>query len=64
MISPHGSTELKPLYIDDSAEREALLKEAEGLPSLLISSPAATAAVMMGGGYFTPLPGICPWLMH
>jgi sulfate adenylyltransferase len=57
MISPHGSTELKPLYIDDSAEREALLKEAEGLPSLLISSPAATAAVMMGGGYFTPLTG-------
>jgi sulfate adenylyltransferase len=57
MISPHGANELKPLYVDDNAAREALVKEAEGLPSLLISSPAATAAVMMGGGYFTPLTG-------
>lgn len=57
MISPHGATQLKPLYIDDTAERESLLKEAEGLPSLLVSSLAATAAVMMGGGYFTPLTG-------
>ena len=57
MISPHGASELKPLYVDDNAQRESLLKEAEGLPSLLVSSPAATAAVMMGGGYFTPLTG-------
>lgn len=57
MISPHGAQELKPLYIDDRARREALLKEAEGLPSLQVSSLAATAAVMMGGGYFTPLSG-------
>jgi sulfate adenylyltransferase len=57
MISPHGTTELKPLYIDDEAMRQALLKDAERLPSLVVSSIAATAAVMMGGGYFTPLTG-------
>ncbi len=57
MISPHGSTELKPLYIEDATQRESLLKEAESLPSLLVSSLAATSAVMMGGGYFTPLTG-------
>jgi sulfate adenylyltransferase len=57
MISPHGTTELKPLYIDDKAMRQALVKDAERLPSLVVSSIAATAAVMMGGGYFTPLTG-------
>ena len=57
MITPHGATELKPLYVDDKAQRESLLKEAERLPSILVSSPTATAAVMMGGGYFTPLTG-------
>jgi len=57
MISPHGTAELKPLYIDDKAMRQALVKEAESLPSLVVSSLAATAAVMMGGGYFTPLTG-------
>jgi len=57
MISPHGTDELKPLYIDDNLMRQALVKEAESLPSLVVSSLAATAAVMMGGGYFTPLKG-------
>ena len=57
MINPHGADELKPLYIDDNAMRQALVKEAESLPSLVVSSLAATAAVMMGGGYFTPLNG-------
>ncbi len=36
------------------------MREAEGLPSLLISSQAAGNAVMMGGGYFTPLRGFMP----
>lgn len=57
MITPHGASELKPLYVEDNAQRASLVKEAEGLPSIVISSPAATAAVMMGGGYFTPLTG-------
>jgi len=57
MITPHGASELKPLYVEDNAQRASLVKQAEGLPSIVISSPAATAAVMMGGGYFTPLTG-------
>lgn len=57
MIKPHGSDELKPLFVADAAERAALLAEAEGLPQLLANSAAAANAVMMGAGYFTPLTG-------
>jgi sulfate adenylyltransferase len=57
VIKPHGSDQLNPLYVIDSAQREALIKEAEQLPSLLISSAAAANAVMLGAGYFNPLSG-------
>ena len=57
MINPHGSETLKPLLVTDPAEREALMKEAESLPSLTLNSAAAANAVMLGGGYFTPLGG-------
>ncbi len=57
MIKPHGSDKLNPLYVQDSAKREALLKEAKGLPSIVISSAAAGNAVMLGCGYFNPLTG-------
>lgn len=57
MIKPHGADALKPLYVQDAAERQALAAEAETLPSLLVSSATAANAVMMGGGYFTPLDG-------
>lgn len=57
MIKPHGSTQLKPLYIEDASQRAALLREAESLPSLLLNSAAAANAVMMGAGYFNPLTG-------
>jgi len=57
MIKPIGSDELMPLFVYDSNEHEALSKEAEGMPSVTISSAAAGNAVMMGGGYFTPLTG-------
>jgi len=57
MIKPHGSDTLNPLYVQDDAKRAELLKEAEGLPSIVISSAAAGNAVMMGGGYFNPLTG-------
>ncbi len=57
MIKPHGSDELKPRYVYDAARREALAKEAETLPSLLLNSAAAANAVMLGGGYFNPLEG-------
>lgn len=57
MINPHGSAELNPLFVDDSDQRTALQQEAEGLPSLLVSSATAANAVMLGAGYFNPLTG-------
>jgi sulfate adenylyltransferase len=57
MIKPHGSDQLNPLFVYDSAKREALAAEAETLPSLLLNSAAAANAVMLGGGYFNPLTG-------
>jgi sulfate adenylyltransferase len=57
MINPVGSDELKPLFVYDPDKHHELMKEAEGLPSVLISSQAAGNAVMMGGGYFSPLQG-------
>lgn len=57
MIKPIGSDTLNPLFVYDSEEHHALVKEAEGLPSVMISSQAAGNAVMMGAGYFNPLTG-------
>lgn len=57
LIAPHGSDQLKPLYIADAAERNRLSAEASTLPSILVSSATAGNAVMLGGGYFTPLDG-------
>ena len=57
MIKPHGSETLNPLYVTDAKERDALTKEAERLPSIVVSSAAAANAVMMGAGYFNPLTG-------
>ena len=57
MIKPHCSDTLQPLFVEDKNRRAALLKEAGGLPSLLVSSAAAANAVMLGAGYFTPLTG-------
>jgi sulfate adenylyltransferase len=57
LIPPHGAAELKPLFVYDTAQHRALSAEAEKLPSLLLNSAAAANAVMLGGGYFTPLAG-------
>lgn len=57
MIKPIGTDELQPLFVYDSEEHAKLLHEANGLPSLVISSQAAGNAVMMGAGYFSPLQG-------
>lgn len=57
MIKPHGSDTLNPLFVYDTEKHHQLLKEAESLPSLLLNSAAAANAVMLGAGYFNPLPG-------
>jgi sulfate adenylyltransferase len=57
LIRPHGSDTLNPLYVADAAKRAELLKEAGGLPELLVCSQAAANAVMLGSAYFNPLAG-------
>jgi len=57
MIKPHGADALAPRYVANETERNALLGEAEFLPSILLNSAAAANAVMLGAGYFTPLSG-------
>lgn len=57
MIKPHGSDTLNPLFVYDIDKHHELQKEAESLPSLLLNSAAAANAVMLGAGYFNPLPG-------
>ncbi|NCF72536.1 MAG: sulfate adenylyltransferase [Gammaproteobacteria bacterium] len=57
MIQPHGADTLNPLLVTDAVERDDLITEAATLPSLLLTSAAAANAVMLGGGYFTPLSG-------
>ena len=49
LIKPHGSETLNPLFVMDAAKRSELIKEAEGLPSVVVCSAAAANAVMMGG---------------
>jgi sulfate adenylyltransferase len=57
LIAPHGAAELMPLFVNDASERARLETEAVSLPSIVISSAAAGSAVMLAGGYFTPLVG-------
>lgn len=56
-IKPHGAATLRPLFVSDPSQRKSLSQEAEKLPALLLNSAAAANAVMLGGGYFTPLDG-------
>jgi len=57
LIAPHGAATLKPLFVSDRGECERLENDAGSLPSIVISSAAAGNAVMLAGGYFTPLEG-------
>ena len=57
MIKPYGADELDPLFIYDTTRHNELSHEAQSLPSIVISSATAANAVMLGGGYFTPLKG-------
>jgi len=57
MIRPHGADALDPRIVRNDDERQALLAEAETLPSIVVNSAAAANAGMLGAGYFTPLKG-------
>jgi len=57
LIKPHGADALNPLLVTDADQLESLKAEAATLPSMMLSSAAAANAVMLGGGYFTPLSG-------
>lgn len=57
MIKPHGSEDLNPLYVADKDTRTELLREAESLPAVTVSSSSAANTVMLGCGYFNPLDG-------
>ena len=57
MIKPHGSAQLQPRFVFDKSHNAALTERAATLPQLTITSAAAGNAVMLGGGYFNPLPG-------
>lgn len=57
MIRAYQSDRLKPLFVSDAQERAELAEEARSLPSMVVDSSSAASAVMLGGGYFTPLKG-------
>ena len=57
LIKPHGADQLNPLFVSDETQRARLVAESSSLPSVTVSSAAAGNAVMLGGGYFTPLTG-------
>jgi len=57
MISPHGADALDARFVTNDDDRQALLAEAETLPSIVLNSAATANTVMLGAGYFTPLKG-------
>ena len=57
MISPFSSKVLQPLHVKDQSHKNFLIDQAHTIPSIIVSSAAASNAVMLGGGYFTPLKG-------
>ena len=57
MIKPHGAQALNPLYVYDDNERASLVNAASSMVQVTVSSATAANAVMLGGGYFTPLAG-------
>jgi sulfate adenylyltransferase len=57
LITPHGAQQLNPLFVDSDSERAELIAQAASMVSVTVSSATAANAVMLGGGYFTPLNG-------
>jgi sulfate adenylyltransferase len=56
LVSPHGSSELRPLLLEGAA-LEAERRRAQGLPKVRVSSRERGDLVMLGIGGFTPLDG-------
>jgi len=56
-MQPHGADALMPRLVENAGDRARLAEEARTLTSLVLSSTAAGNAVMLAGGYFTPLLG-------
>jgi len=57
VIKPHGAESLRPLFVESAEQRAELFEQAKNLPQMLVSSATAANAVMLAGGYFTPLTG-------
>ena len=57
LVAPHGSDILKPLIIKDKSEKDNIITQSKNLYQLKLNSAAATNAVMLAAGYFTPLEG-------
>ena len=56
MIDAYGGGVPGSCFVADG-DRSALLREADSMPSVVLGSAAAANAVMLGAGYFHPLPG-------
>ena len=57
LVEPHGSKTLKPLIVRDKGQIEELKNKSATLSKIIVNSSAASNAVMLGAGYFTPLSG-------
>ncbi len=56
LVPPHGSAELRPLLLDQTARKEEI-KRAERLKKVPMTSRETGDLIMMGIGAFTPLDG-------
>ena len=57
LVEPHGSKTLKPLILIDKGQIDELKNKSATLNKIIVNSSAASNAVMLGAGYFTPLLG-------
>ena len=56
LVPPHGGT-LRPLLVQDAAEREAALEAASTLPKARLTSREVSDLIMLAMGAFSPLDG-------
>ncbi len=57
LVNPYQSKQLHPRLVEDPAQRREMYQLAQSLPSVVMDSPSAASAVMLGAGYFSPLRG-------